>query len=172
MPPNPPCFVPSIQSTISGINSVKYRSISHQKSPNPSRSQNTPPRSPEKFLKLGIELGRQGFIMSNDQRRLVQRLDDVGHGEHLAGTGNAPASLPARLTFKKLHNLLNRYRIISVGVHADIISSDSILPIFPIVFLSCVNVTVKMDASAVFSSARTALDNASARNKFHRKRSF
>ena len=42
----------------------------------------------EKFLELPVKLRRQGFVVGDDQRRLVQRLDDVGHGEGLAGTGD------------------------------------------------------------------------------------
>lgn len=35
----------------------------------------------EKFLELTVELCRQSFVMSNDQRRFIQLLDDVCHRE-------------------------------------------------------------------------------------------
>ena len=37
----------------------------------------------EEFFELGIQVGRQGFIVCQDQRRLVQLLDHGGHGEGL-----------------------------------------------------------------------------------------
>ena len=42
----------------------------------------------EELLKLAVELRREGFIVGDDQRRLVQLLDDIGHREGLAGTRN------------------------------------------------------------------------------------
>ena len=35
----------------------------------------------EEFLELTIELCRQSFVMSNDQRRFIQLLDDIRHRE-------------------------------------------------------------------------------------------
>ena len=35
----------------------------------------------EKFLELTVELCRQSFVMSNNQRRFIQLLDDIRHRE-------------------------------------------------------------------------------------------
>ena len=43
----------------------------------------------EKLPELTAQLGRQGLIMGQHQRRPVDLGDDVGHGKGLAGTGNA-----------------------------------------------------------------------------------
>ncbi len=43
----------------------------------------------EELLELAVELGRQGLVVGEDQRRAVERLDDIGHGEGLPGTGHA-----------------------------------------------------------------------------------
>ena len=34
----------------------------------------------EKFLELPVELRRQSLVVSDDQRRLIQSLDDIRHG--------------------------------------------------------------------------------------------
>ncbi len=47
----------------------------------------------EKFLKLAIELGRQGLVVGDDQRRFIQLLDDICHRESLARTGDAKEGL-------------------------------------------------------------------------------
>ena len=38
----------------------------------------------EKFLKLGRKLSGEGFVVGNNQCRLVNLLDHVGHGKSLA----------------------------------------------------------------------------------------
>ncbi|CUO44949.1 Uncharacterised protein [Flavonifractor plautii] len=43
----------------------------------------------EKFLKLGAELGRQGLVVGQHQGGPLHRLDDLGHSEGLARTGDA-----------------------------------------------------------------------------------
>ena len=47
----------------------------------------------EKFLKLGAELGRQGLVVGQHQGGPLHRLDDLGHGEGLARTGDAKKGL-------------------------------------------------------------------------------
>ena len=42
----------------------------------------------EELLKLTVELRCEGFIVCNDQRGLVQLLDDIGHREGLARSRN------------------------------------------------------------------------------------
>ena len=43
----------------------------------------------EKSLELAIELCGEGLVVAQDQRRALQFLDDVGHGERLAGACHA-----------------------------------------------------------------------------------
>ena len=47
----------------------------------------------EKFLELTVELAGQGLVVRYYQSGLVQGGDDVGHGEGLAGAGDAQQSL-------------------------------------------------------------------------------
>ena len=49
----------------------------------------------EEVLELGVELGRQRFVVAHDERRFADLLDDVGHGEGFAGAGNAEEGLVA-----------------------------------------------------------------------------
>ena len=44
-------------------------------------------------LQLGAELGRQSFVVGDDQGRLLHLFDDGCHGEGLAGAGNAQQHL-------------------------------------------------------------------------------
>ena len=43
----------------------------------------------EEPLELGTELSRQGLVVSEDQRGLLDPLYDLGHGVGLAGAGDA-----------------------------------------------------------------------------------
>ena len=52
----------------------------------------------EKFLELAVELCRQGLVMSNDQRRFIQLLDDIRHRKGFSGAGDAQKCL-ALVTF-------------------------------------------------------------------------
>ena len=47
----------------------------------------------EEFFKLAIELGRQGLVVGDDQRRFIQLLDDICHRESLTRTGDAKEGL-------------------------------------------------------------------------------
>lgn len=47
----------------------------------------------EEVLKLGVELGSEGFVVGHDQSRASDVLNDVGHGEGFAGTGDAEEGL-------------------------------------------------------------------------------
>ena len=49
----------------------------------------------QEFLELVAELGGQGLVVGHDQRRLFGAGDDLGHGEGLAGTGDAEQRLIA-----------------------------------------------------------------------------
>ena len=50
----------------------------------------------EEALELAVELGGEDLVRRDDQRRPLQGLDDLGHGEGLAGAGDAEEHL-ARL---------------------------------------------------------------------------
>ncbi len=47
----------------------------------------------EEVLELVIELGGERLVVRQDQRRPIQLLDDLGHREGLAGSGNAKQNL-------------------------------------------------------------------------------
>ena len=47
----------------------------------------------EEALELGAELGRQGLVVGQDQRGLLNLLDDLGHGVGFAGAGDAQQDL-------------------------------------------------------------------------------
>ena len=51
--------------------------------------------------------------MRNDQGRLIQRLDHIGHGKGLAGSRNAKKRLELVSFAESLHKILNRLRLIS-----------------------------------------------------------
>ena len=43
----------------------------------------------EELLELAVKLRRQRLVVGNDQRGSLHPLNDVGHGEGLAGAGDA-----------------------------------------------------------------------------------
>ena len=47
----------------------------------------------EELLELVIELGGEGFVMGQDEGGAVGLFDDLGHGEGLAGAGDAEQDL-------------------------------------------------------------------------------
>ena len=47
----------------------------------------------EKLLELRAQLGCQGLVVGQHQRGPLDGLDDLGHGESLAGTGDAQQHL-------------------------------------------------------------------------------
>ena len=47
----------------------------------------------EEFFELAVELCRQSLVMGDDQRRLIQLLDDVRHRKGFAGAGDAQKGL-------------------------------------------------------------------------------
>ena len=47
----------------------------------------------EELLELVIELGGEGLVVGEDERGAVGLLDDLGHGEGLAGAGDAEEDL-------------------------------------------------------------------------------
>ena len=61
----------------------------------------------KKFLHLPIKLCRQRFVVGNDQSRLVQCLNDIGHGKGLTGTGNSKQRLKLIALPEALHKFGN-----------------------------------------------------------------
>lgn len=47
----------------------------------------------EEFFELAVELCRQSLVMGDDQRRLIQLLDDVRHRKGFVGVGDAQKGL-------------------------------------------------------------------------------
>ena len=47
----------------------------------------------EEFFEFAVELCRQSLVMGDDQRRLIQLLDDVRHRKGFAGVGDAQKGL-------------------------------------------------------------------------------
>ena len=67
----------------------------------------------KKLLHLAVELSRQGLVVGNDQGRFVQSLDDVRHGEGLAGSRHAQQSLKLVAFFKSFYEFFNRLRLVA-----------------------------------------------------------
>ena len=59
----------------------------------------------EELLELAVELGRQRLVGRQDQRRALQRLDHLGHGEGLARAGDAQQHLVALVCARRRHQL-------------------------------------------------------------------
>lgn len=69
----------------------------------------------EELLKLAVKLGCQGLVVGDDKRRLVQRLDDVGHCKRLARSRDAQKRLKLISFFKALHQLGDSLGLIAGG---------------------------------------------------------
>lgn len=69
----------------------------------------------EKLLKFAVKLRRQGLVVGDDKRRLVQRLDDVGHCKRLARSRDAQKRLKLISFFKALHQLGDSLGLIAGG---------------------------------------------------------
>ena len=50
----------------------------------------------EELLKLAVELGSQGLVVGDDQRRFLDLLNDIRHGEGLPGSGHSQENLVLR----------------------------------------------------------------------------
>ena len=59
----------------------------------------------EEALELAVELGGQGLVVGEDQGRPLGRLDDLGHGEGLAGAGDAQQHLVPLALLDARHQL-------------------------------------------------------------------
>ena len=67
----------------------------------------------EEFLELAVQLRSQRFIMRDDQRRLVQLLDHVGHGKRFAGARHAEQRFKLVAFFEAIHQFFDRLRLIA-----------------------------------------------------------
>ena len=65
---------------------------------------------------LAIELRRQRLVGRQDQRRALRRLDHLGHGEGLAGAGDAEQHLGAVVPAHAFDQILDRRRLIALGI--------------------------------------------------------
>ena len=67
----------------------------------------------KKFLHLAVELARQSLVVGNDQGGLVEGLNDVGHGEGLAGSRHPQQGLKLISLFKSFDQILNRFGLVA-----------------------------------------------------------
>ena len=70
----------------------------------------------EKFLELTVELCRQCFVMSDDQRRFIQLLDDICHRESFTGTGDAEKDLALVALLETFDKVGNRLGLVAGGL--------------------------------------------------------
>ena len=63
---------------------------------------------------LAVELRRQRLVGREDQRRALGRLDHLGHGEGLAGAGDAEQHLVALVGAHALDQLVDRLRLVAL----------------------------------------------------------
>ena len=70
----------------------------------------------EKLPELGAELGSQGLVVGQHQGRAVEPLDDVGHGEGLAGAGDAQHHLLMKAQLDAPGQGLDGLRLVAGGL--------------------------------------------------------
>jgi len=86
----------------------------------------------EELLELVVELGGEGLVVSQNQRRAIRLLDDLGHGEGFAGAGNAEQHLMFFAVQEPLDELVDGAGLIAarlimgdeLKVHAGIIARN------------------------------------------------
>lgn len=69
----------------------------------------------KKLFEFLIELACQGLIVHEHQRRLLHPLDDIGHGEGLAGPGDTEQGLMLLPGQDSGRQLLNGLSLITAG---------------------------------------------------------
>ncbi len=70
----------------------------------------------KKFLELAVELCRQRFVMSNDQRRFIQLLADVCHHKGFSKTSDTQKGLALVAFFETSDKVGNRLGLVAGGV--------------------------------------------------------
>ena len=77
----------------------------------------------EEVLELGIELRGQRLVRRQDERRALRLLDHLGHGEGLAGAGDAEQDLGAVVLADALDEVADGGRLVAggleIGHHLD-----------------------------------------------------
>ena len=77
----------------------------------------------EEALELAVELGRQGLVGREHERRPLGLLDHLGHGEGLARAGDAEQHLGAVLAPHALDQVGDRLRLVALGLEIRLITS-------------------------------------------------
>ena len=67
----------------------------------------------KKLLHLAVELAGQCLVVGNDQRGLVERLNDIGHCKSLAGSCHAQQGLKLISFFKSFYQFLDRFGLVA-----------------------------------------------------------
>ena len=67
----------------------------------------------EELLEFAVELGSEGLVVAQDQRRPLGLLDDVGNGEGLARPGHAQQGLVGHPGVHALHQLADGLRLVA-----------------------------------------------------------
>jgi len=70
----------------------------------------------EELLELVVELGGEGFVMRQDEGWAIGFLDNLGHGEGLAGAGDAEEHLVFFSRSEAIHQFFNRAGLIAAGL--------------------------------------------------------
>ena len=68
------------------------------------------------MLELGVELGGEGLVVGQDQRRPLEAGDDVGHREGLAGAGDAEKGLMAVPDADRIDQSLDGLGLVAPGL--------------------------------------------------------
>ena len=71
----------------------------------------------EQLAELLVELGGQGLVVRDHQRREPQAGEHVGHRKSLAGTGDAEKALVLGRALEALDQALDRLGLIALGRH-------------------------------------------------------
>ena len=69
----------------------------------------------EELLELVIELGGEGLVVGQDEGGAVGLLDDLGHGEGLAGAGDAEQHLVLFSGGEAVDELLDGAGLVALG---------------------------------------------------------
>ena len=74
----------------------------------------------KELLELAVELGREGLVVAEDQRRTVQLGQHIGDGEGLSGTGDAQKRLGRVAPSQPFHELADGLGLVAGGLEVRI----------------------------------------------------
>ena len=74
----------------------------------------------EERLELAVELRRQRLVRREDERRALRRLDHLGHGEGLAGAGDAEQHLRAVVALDAFDQFADRHRLVALRLEVGL----------------------------------------------------